>query len=458
MNNSIFKALAVPFATLAVSLSLPAQYRDGASYGSLYDSETVTALKEHVGYLASFQMEGRKAGSEGERLAADYMYRQFSSSGLDMISPKDGDTFGIASDGDTLVSRNVCGFVPGYDRTVSGEFIVVGARLDNLGTMTMTVDGRTVQTVFPGANGNASGLAVLAELARMVSTNSILFRRPVVFAAFGASCTNFGGAWYFVDRSFKDRINSFVNLDMLGGGSDRFCAYTASNQDMNTLLETMKGSLQPAVPTVTAAEPYPSDHRIFYAKEIPSVMFTTGRYPEHNTPKDTPSTLDYESMERELEYIYNFVQALANSGSDILFNPAMKENVKKTAAAAGSGAVSYFDCDQKPMFSNSYDINKFMTDWVYRLLKYPKSAVEQGIQGTVQVSFIVDKTGAVRDVRVVRGVHPLLDEEAVKVVSASPKWKAGRVRGEKVSSALTIGVEFKLRRKDERSRFGINGY
>lgn len=457
MSKSALRNIITLALGLVLSAPLFAQFRTGANYDNLYDSETVSALKEHVSYLASAQMEGRKAGSEGEKMAAEYMHEILSSYGVDMISPKSGSEFGIASEQDTLVSRNVYGYIEGYDKSLKDHYIVVGARLDNLGTRTMTVDGQKVESIYFGANGNASGLAMLAELARMVATNSIIFRRSVVFVAFGASCESFAGSWYFADRLFGGKVDAMIDLDMLGTGSQGFYAYTSSNQDMNTLIASMKGTLQPIFPELTAAEPYPSDHRTFYAKEIPSVMFTTGRYSEHNTSKDTASLLEYETMEKELEYIYNFTHTVANNGSEILFFPVQVSERKK-GASLGSDIVAYYDCDQKPLFSNSADINKFMNDWVYRLLKYPASAVEQGIQGTVQVNFVIDKNGAVTDVTVVRGVHPLLDDEAVKVISASPKWKPARVRGEKVRSSLTVGVEFRLQKKSERRRFGINGY
>ena len=139
---------------------------------------------------------------------------------------------------------------------------------------------------------------MMLELARMVQTNSILFRRSVLFVAFGASNESFAGSWYFLERSFSDvaNIDAMINLDMLGTGYNGFYAYTSSNADMNALLKGLTAELQPVLPEVVAAEPYPSDHRIFYSKEIPSVMFTTGRYPEHNTEKDTQAIIDYEIM------------------------------------------------------------------------------------------------------------------------------------------------------------------
>lgn len=426
-----------------------------AGYGELYDSETILALKEHVNTLSAAQMEGRKAGSEGEKMAAEYVYRKLKSYGLDMLCGPSGDEFGMLSaSGDTLVSRNVMAYIQGYDKTKTGHFIVVGARLDNLGLRMMTVDGQNTESIYTGANGNASGLAMMLELARMLSTNSLMLRTSVVFVAFGASCESFGGSWYFADRVFKDKIDVMVNLDMLGLASNGFYAYTASNVDLNAFTQMLQGTLQPIFPTITAAEPYPSDHRTFYAKEIPSVFFTTGRYSEHNTAKDTPSIIEFDGMEKELEYIFNFISTLSSSGRDIAFR--LGDSGKKVQTQ--DDVVSYHDCDLPPAFLNSTNPVQFLQKWVYPYLKYPQSAIRDGIQGVVQVNFIVDKSGAVRDVKVIKSVDPDLDDEAVRVVSASPKWKPARLHGEKVNCSMTIGVEFRLQSKSERRKWGFNGY
>ena len=95
-------------------------------------------------------------------------------------------------------------YVPGYDPNMRDHFIVVGARLDNIGSMTMMVDGEPSRKIYYGANGNASGLSMMIELARMVQTNSIMFRRSVLFVAFGSSTETFAGAWYFLNRTFAD--------------------------------------------------------------------------------------------------------------------------------------------------------------------------------------------------------------------------------------------------------------
>lgn len=439
---------------LMASVPVSGQMRDASALEGLYDSETAAALRRHVQNLSAAHLEGRSPGSEGESLAAQYVEDVMTGYGVGLLSASGGDVFGIAREnGDTLTSRNVIGYVQGYDRKLRDSYIVVGARLDNIGTMTMTVDGRPVERVYYGANGNASGLAMMMELARMVETNSIMFRRSVIFAAFGASTDTFAGSWYFLNRSFSGAgdIDAMVNLDMLGTGYLGFYAYTSSNADLNAILRSMAGDLQPVLPEVVAAEAYPSDHRAFYAKEIPSVMFTTGRYPEHDTDRDTQSIIDYDMMERELEYIYNFVQALANVETAPSFAPDL--SVKKSQTS--EDVVSYYDCDQRPMFLNSADPRNFLEKWVYQYVKYPEEAVREGIQGRVMVDFIIEKDGKISNVKVSKSVSPELDAQAVKVISASPKWKPGKLKGEKVRTAMTIPVEFRLEKRGGKPSFGI---
>lgn len=435
-------------------LLLSAQFRSGMSYEDLDDSETVAAIKSHVRTLSAAHLEGRKAGSEGEKEAAEYVEQLFRKYGVDLLTPAGGEIFGVKKEnGDTLTSRNVIGYVEGYDKTLRNDYIVVAARLDNIGTMTVTVDGKPVERIFYGANGNASGLAMLVELARMVKTNSIMFRRSVLFAAFGASCETFAGAWYFLNRTFPetDRIDAMVNLDMLGTGYHGFYAYSGSNMDMNAVINTLSDELQPIHPKIISGEVYPSDHRAFYAKDIPSIVFTTGRFPEHNTDKDTQSILDFEMMERELEYIYNYVTTLANLNSA----PAFRPEPKAVDTRATDDVVSYYDTDQRPTFLNSADPAQFLQKWVYQYLKYPDIAVRNGVQGRVLVEFIIEKDGKVTNVRVVKGVSDELDAEAVKVISASPKWKPGKVNGNKVRTSISIPVEFKLEKRSSKASFGI---
>ena len=229
-----------------------------------------------------------------------------------------------------------------------------------------------------------------------------------------------------------------------------FYAYTSSNADMNALISELGRELQPVLPEIVADEPYPSDHRAFYAKEIPSVMLTSGKYPEHNTSRDTGSIIDYGMMEKALEYAYNLTVMVANTDGPLSFRP--RELVPR--GPSYDDVVSFNDCDVKPIFLNSQDPAQFLQRWVYQYLKYPQSAVEEGVQGRVVVDFIIDKDGKVTDARVIRSVDPRLDEEALRVVNASPKWRPGRVNGEKVRTSMTLPIEFILEKKSDR-RIGI---
>lgn len=422
-----------------------AQYK--TPYMNLDDSETVAAMRAHISFLSARMLEGRGAGTDGEAEAAVYLTEQFRKYDLDVISGDSGDAFGLKQEnGDTLTSHNVVAFLPGYDKSLKDHYIVIGARMDNLPPGIITIDGEPHQRLFVGANGNASGLAMLIELAGRLKTNSILLRRSVLLVGFGSSSQSFAGAWYFLNRSFSDikNIDAMINLDMLGTGSSGFYAYSSSNPDMNAILASLESTLQPVHPQLVSGEPYASDHRAFYAMEIPSMFFTTGRYPEHNSEKDVESIIQYDYMERELEYIFNYAVSLIN-GPRPLFN--VSSELKKSGR---DNVVPYYDCDRKPTFLGSSDPKVFLQKWVYQYLKYPESALRNGIMGRVQVDFIINEKGKVTDVKVLRGVDPDLDDEAVRVISASPDWKPGYVRGEKVKSEISLYVEFRLEKKKNR--------
>jgi len=431
---------------LLLSLSAAAQYRT-PSYSDLSDSDMVREMKEDVSVIASAAMEGRAAGSEGELEAARYVGKRLQESGADLLYGADGDLFGLKREsGDTLRSHNVAAYIPGCDSKLKDKYLVIYARLDNLGTATVSIDGESSLKTFYGANGNASGLAMLIQLASRLSTNRVLLGRSVILASFGASIPECAGSWYFLNRSFADAgaVEAAVELEMLGTGAAGFYAYTASNADLNALVTRQSATLQPVHPQLVAREPVASDHRMFYDRRIPTVMFTSGMYPEYNTERDTPSILEYDYMEREVEYIYNFIIELAGCPAPE-FDPS--EATRQQYLGDSSDIVPYYDCDTKPTFLGSSDPAMFLRKWVYQYLKYPQRAVEEGIQGRVLVDFVIDEKGHVTDVKAVRSPHPLLEEEALRVIKASPDWKPGRIRGKKVKSQMSLNVEFRLEKK-----------
>ena len=106
-------------------------------------------------------------------------------------------------------------------------------------------------------------------------------------------------------------------------------------------------------------------------------------------------------------------------------------------------AIPFQLVEEKPSFQGG-DANQF-SKWVNSRLVYPEIAKENGVSGRVTLQFTVEKDGSVTKVRVLRGVDPSLDKEAVRVVSMSPKWKPGKQRDRAVPVTYTFPVIFQLR-------------
>jgi len=98
--------------------------------------------------------------------------------------------------------------------------------------------------------------------------------------------------------------------------------------------------------------------------------------------------------------------------------------------------------EQMASFQGS-DVNAFR-EWIVKNLKYPDEAVKKHISGKVYVQFVVNTEGETEDVKVVRGIDPSLDKEAIRVVKASPKWEPAMQKGTKVKQQFTIPITFFL--------------
>ena len=82
--------------------------------------------------------------------------------------------------------------------------------------------------------------------------------------------------------------------------------------------------------------------------------------------------------------------------------------------------------------------------YLSKAIKYPVIAQENGIQGRVVCSFVVNRDGSIVDIQVMRGVDPSLDKEAIRVISEMPKWKPGEQRGKPVRVRFILPVQFRL--------------
>jgi protein TonB len=85
-----------------------------------------------------------------------------------------------------------------------------------------------------------------------------------------------------------------------------------------------------------------------------------------------------------------------------------------------------------------------LMQWLGKNIKYPVVAEENGVQGRVVVTFVVEKDGSITDVKVVKSVDPSLDKEAARVVKSMPHWIPGKQNGSAVRVKYTVPVTFKL--------------
>lgn len=101
----------------------------------------------------------------------------------------------------------------------------------------------------------------------------------------------------------------------------------------------------------------------------------------------------------------------------------------------------YIIVEQMPGFPGGEEaLLKYISDHI----EYPTMAVERGIEGRVTVRFVVNKDGYVQDVTVIRGVHELLDKEAVRMIQSLPRWNPGKQNGVAVAVYYNVPVNFTL--------------
>ena len=126
--------------------------------------------------------------------------------------------------------------------------------------------------------------------------------------------------------------------------------------------------------------------------------------------------------------------------------PPPQEPVKKESKTDEVFVV----VEKQPSFKEGV---KAMMEFIEKEMKYPLIAKENGIQGRVITNFIVEKDGSVSNSRVVRGVDPALDKEAIRIIEAMPNWNPGLQRDERVRVRYTLPITFKLDDKEDSSEF-----
>ena len=251
-------------------------------------------FSSHLGFLADDSLYGRGAGTPAERQAAEYVRDEFVRYGLAAGVPGFLQPFSIGAQGQSpdagSESQNVIGVVPGSGQ-LAGQWVVVGAHYDHVGWRRITPDSIVI---FNGADDNASGTALLLEMARFVAQyftvgeGSGRARRSFMFHAYGAEEIGLVGSRHFcaVPTAPLDSVAVMVNLDMVG-------------RLRNNQLMLSGASSATFVPALIAEENTSSldlvfddrylgasDHKCYYDAGRPVVHFFTGLHPEYHSPWD----------------------------------------------------------------------------------------------------------------------------------------------------------------------------
>ncbi len=285
-------------------------------------------MKKAVEYLASQELGGRYPATIGDTLASEFIVGELRSLKLKPIvkGKKKKGYFHDFTYGKTekRTTHNIIAVLPGIDKRLRNEYIVVGSHYDHLGLGGEGSGSRRPDTiaVHPGADDNASGDAVVLQLAKHFK--KVRSPRSIIFAFFGAEEQGLVGSKFFLEWMNKEdekRINlpankknivAMVNLDMVGRMRDNAMSVsgTGTSSGFKAIVENI--AEQTGLHVTCIADGYgPSDHASFVAAEIPVLFLTTGGHMEYHTPGDVPSTLNYDGMQQTLEFTQELITRLA---------------------------------------------------------------------------------------------------------------------------------------------------
>ena len=288
-------------------------------------------MKQTVEYLASQELGGRFPATVGDTLASEFIVSQLRSlklkpivKGKKTIAYFQDFTYGKTKELERT-THNIIAVLPGKDKQLKHEYIVVGSHYDHLGLGGQNSGSRRPDTlgVHPGADDNASGDAVVLELAKYFKKERA--KRSIIFAFFGAEEQGLIGSKNFLEWMKKDdaqRINlpadkkgivAMVNLDMVGRMRDNAMSVSGTGTSSEFKAMAEAAAVQTNVNISCTPDGYgPSDHASFVAQEIPVLFLTTGGHMEYHTPDDVPSTLNYDGMQQTLDFSKELITRIAN--------------------------------------------------------------------------------------------------------------------------------------------------
>ncbi|QCX41118.1 M28 family peptidase [Aureibaculum algae] len=289
-------------------------------------AQTESQIHKDVVYLADDKLEGRATGSEGEKLATEYIAMRFKEMGLE---PKGNNGYfqdftftpkthphGKVNFSDTTSNKAITGRnILGYINNNAKQTIIIGAHHDHLGYgQEGSLYRGKEKLIHNGADDNASGVATLLNLAeKLTKTNT---GNNYLIMTFSGEEMGLLGSNYFVKNATinLDSANYMINMDMVGrlkednalaiygvGTSPIFKHIVNAYNDNFKLIIKESGV-------------GPSDHTSFYLNDIPVLHFFTGQHEDYHKPADDSDKLNYKGMETISNYIFNIITDLDDNG------------------------------------------------------------------------------------------------------------------------------------------------
>jgi aminopeptidase YwaD len=229
---------------------------------------------------------------------------------------------------ETTNTRNVEMILPGEDEKLKNEYIILGAHFDHLGMGGPGSGSRALDTIgiHHGADDNASGVAMMLELAEKFAVTKGSHKRSIVCLAFSGEEEGLLGSKHYADDPSIDlsKVNIMINLDMVGRLNETNNLQISGVGTAPGLKDIIYSKTDTSVIKLTLSdEGYgPSDHSSFYGKNIPVLFYFTGAHMDYHTPKDTWDKINYNGMVELSALIYNVATYLASEESRLTFKEA----------------------------------------------------------------------------------------------------------------------------------------
>ncbi len=274
-------------------------------------------IQKHIQYLADDKLQGRQTGSEGERMAMNYIQNEFKKlklapmgdvSSFEQAFTFKGGTHGTGAEG---TAHNVVAFLDNKaDKT-----IIIGAHFDHLGLGEngSSLDANPQGKIHNGADDNASGVAGVLELARYFKNNKVKENSNFLFICFSGEELGLFGSKYFTEKPTLElsNVNYMINMDMIGRLNPTTKSLSVSGSGTSPVWETLFKYANTTLAVKTdSAGIGPSDHTSFYLKNIPVLHFFTGSHSDYHKPSDDWDKINYAGEKEVLELVITIVNKL----------------------------------------------------------------------------------------------------------------------------------------------------